>query len=678
MSKEIQEFIEKLKDWRSNFPIQDYDYTKYNCEIADIFQYADCDVVKTVDYIIALQEKIYKDEKMILHHPFNNEIKLQAIRNFSLCPERKDEEFANYIFLIDCNNKHPMIIVQIHNFFDYIITNQSVIKFKNTFDCDSWVISQIYNIISKSSFAELMFCKNKTFFYFNQYRPLHYFFEMLYSSLILFNKQKKFQYINTGKEFFIPKNFTPISNDKYVLVRPLCVVNFNKDYVLKFAFQESLEDCDVLVKKDKLKQEYDLIIWLGLPGERRSWIEQIEGFANILKHCNKYFKKIKVYIDGMTGWDGKIVDFPENKILFNKIINTTRELFLQEYNKNIIFTFEELQKLVDISTENEEKIIVFKSLAGYDYRTKICYCRDCDIVISDSGTSGFVPFIFYKKPGIIFCGHLSHIDYACNVLVSNRQFQKVTDREMFIQFNKTSYFNFSFHLSYEHIYNLAAEVLEELSAVGKLKVKNLKMHRLDVPPVELIAKQYELEQKLNIKFSIENVALFSELEKKIDTLALNNTAIINNANNTTLLIQNKDQYIHNLEQNIQNLNHQILFKTAKARIQNHLSYKLGQALIINSKSILGYIRMPYVLSYIKDKHRQEQKAYEEKIKDNPNLALPPLETYPDYNEALKEKECFTYKLGEALIKADKEWYKAGYVKFYFKDVPRLKREFGKR
>ncbi|WP_261665688.1 hypothetical protein, partial [Campylobacter sp. BCW_4332] len=75
--------------------------------------------------------------------------------------------------------------------------------------------------------------------------------------------------------------------------------------------------------------------------------------------------------------------------------------------------------------------------------------------------------------------------------------------------------------------------------------------------------------------------------------------------------------------------------SAKARIQNHLSYKLGQTLIENSKSILGYIRMPYVLSYIKDKHKFEQKAYEEKIKENPNLALPPLETYPDYNEALK-------------------------------------------
>ncbi|MFB1646730.1 sugar transferase, partial [Campylobacter sp. MRC_CM1] len=85
--------------------------------------------------------------------------------------------------------------------------------------------------------------------------------------------------------------------------------------------------------------------------------------------------------------------------------------------------------------------------------------------------------------------------------------------------------------------------------------------------------------------------------------------------------------------------------SAKARIQNQLSYKLGQAMIENSKSILGYIRMPYVLSYIKDKHKQEQKIYQEKIKKDPSLKLPPLESYPDYNEALKFKEHLSYKLG---------------------------------
>ncbi|EOI3219988.1 hypothetical protein ACMHJR_000671 [Campylobacter jejuni] len=99
--------------------------------------------------------------------------------------------------------------------------------------------------------------------------------------------------------------------------------------------------------------------------------------------------------------------------------------------------------------------------------------------------------------------------------------------------------------------------------------------------------------------------------------------------------------------------------SAKVRIQNQLSYKLGQAMIVNSKSILGYIRMPFVLSYIYDKHKQEQKIYQEKIKKDSSLILPPLESYPDYKEALKEKECFTYKLGQELIKANKNWYGGG-------------------
>ncbi|MBQ8608633.1 MAG: hypothetical protein IJ414_00630, partial [Campylobacter sp.] len=96
------------------------------------------------------------------------------------------------------------------------------------------------------------------------------------------------------------------------------------------------------------------------------------------------------------------------------------------------------------------------------------------------------------------------------------------------------------------------------------------------------------------------------------------------------------------------------------------------AMIENSKSIWGYIRMPYVLSYIKDMHKKEQIAYNEKIKANPNLKLPPLESYPDYKEALKEKECLTYKLGEAMIEASKNWYKGGYIKLLL-DIKKLKK-----
>lgn len=125
-----------------------------------------------------------------------------------------------------------------------------------------------------------------------------------------------------------------------------------------------------------------------------------------------------------------------------------------------------------------------------------------------------------------------------------------------------------------------------------------------------------------------------------------------------------------------NINQQVI-SAAKSRIHNQLSYKLGSAMIANSKSLWGYIRMPYVLSYIKDMHKKEQIAYNEKIKANPNLKLPPLESYPDYKEALKEKECLTYKLGKAMIEADKSPLKLGYLTIWFK-CKKIKRECRKK
>ncbi|EOD7267543.1 hypothetical protein ACJ5EZ_001190 [Campylobacter coli] len=163
-----------------------------------------------------------------------------------------------------------------------------------------------------------------------------------------------------------------------------------------------------------------------------------------------------------------------------------------------------------------------------------------------------------------------------------------------------------------------------------------------------------------------NNTLNKTIQEK-DIIINSNTNQIDQLQNN---IKEKIKQLHILQNNIQEkstqlnqlqskLSFQTKYGTAKIRIQNQLSYKLGQAMIVNSKSFLGYIRMPFVLSYIKDKHKQEQKNYQEKIKKDPSLKLPPLESYPDYQEALKEKECFTYKLGEALIRANNNWYGGG-------------------
>ncbi|HED7547257.1 TPA: sugar transferase, partial [Campylobacter jejuni] len=197
-----------------------------------------------------------------------------------------------------------------------------------------------------------------------------------------------------------------------------------------------------------------------------------------------------------------------------------------------------------------------------------------------------------------------------------------------------------------------------------------------IPPIELYKEI--IDEYCSIMDPVKLAPLQKQIKEKdniISTLNQEKTTLQNELNSFPIKKQRLE--LANLEQDLiikkleskklakslgikmSIINPKITFiqaNSAKARIQNHLSYKLGQALIANSKSILGYIRIPYVLSYIKDKHKFEQKAYEEKIKENPNLALPPLETYPDYNEALKEKECFTYKLGEALMQANKNWY----------------------
>ncbi|EOH4415568.1 glycosyltransferase family 2 protein, partial [Campylobacter coli] len=90
---------------------------------------------------------------------------------------------------------------------------------------------------------------------------------------------------------------------------------------------------------------------------------------------------------------------------------------------------------------------------------------------------------------------------------------------------------------------------------------------------------------------------------------------------------------------------------ALLRIQNQLSYKLGQALITNSKSVSGFLSLPFIILSIVISHKQEQKAYKSRIKKNPNLVLPPLSSYDDYDEALKIKNYFSYRLGQEFIKA---------------------------
>ncbi|MGJ9042743.1 alpha-2,3-sialyltransferase, partial [Campylobacter coli] len=210
---------------------------------------------------------------------------------------------------------------------------------------------------------------------------------------------------------------------------------------------------------------------------------------------------------------------------------------------------------------------------------------------------------------------------------------------------------------------------------------------------QVVANQTTQIQNLNNTLSTKTQELTSKTTqiKELNQVVANQTTQIQNLNNTlNKTIKEKDLVINsginqinqlqnNMQEKITQLN-QLQFRlsfqsqhgTAKQRIQNQLSYKLGQTMIINSKNIFGILFMPvYIISTLLS-HKQEQKIYQEKIKKDPSLKLPPLESYPDYKEALKFKNHLSYKLGQALIKANKTWYKGGYVKVIF-EIRKLKK-----
>ncbi|MCR8706008.1 hypothetical protein CAMP5121_08045, partial [Campylobacter sp. 2352 PW] len=121
------------------------------------------------------------------------------------------------------------------------------------------------------------------------------------------------------------------------------------------------------------------------------------------------------------------------------------------------------------------------------------------------------------------------------------------------------------------------------------------------------------------------------------------------------------------------LNDSIYF-SAKSRIKNHLAYQFGLAMIDCSRNILGYVKMPFVLFKVFKQYQNKKKEYYKKISENPKLVLPKIKEYADYQEAIRLKESITYRLGQALIQANKTWYGGGYVRLLF-EIRKLKREY---
>ena len=115
----MKKFIKKLKNWENNFEVKDYEYTKYHCEIAQIYQES-ANGHHTQECLETWKD-IYSKEYFELHHPVYNHIQTRVIANF-LHPNFH----LNYIFFADKSMKYLWLSLQIHGICDCFITQEAV------------------------------------------------------------------------------------------------------------------------------------------------------------------------------------------------------------------------------------------------------------------------------------------------------------------------------------------------------------------------------------------------------------------------------------------------------------------------------------------------------------------------------------------------------------------------
>ncbi len=82
---------------------------------------------------------------------------------------------------------------------------------------------------------------------------------------------------------------------------------------------------------------------------------------------------------------------------------------------------------------------------------------------------------------------------------------------------------------------------------------------------------------------------------------------------------------------------------AAERVQQQLSYRLGAAMIANSRSLGGCIKMPFSLIGV-------TRAYRADLRAKANLKLPPIHAYADAHDAERYRQHLSFQLGQTMLK----------------------------
>lgn len=467
MSKEIESFLAKLEHWKENFEVKNFD-TAGDDELNQIVA---MQRNKDVDGLLKVWERKLDQDYFELPHPEHDAIISRAIRSFSIGEN-------NFILMLDSENRYPWIIGQRWSFIELMITEcciYELYKHIPTF--------QTFKEVSllKDKFRGAVFGDVNYAAIVSKTTPFHFFYDK-FKYLLRFNAfhsdcrlEYPFFTLSSDKKY---GEESAVSSNEKVYLHPSLVQNLlagqesNKavkklnEEMERFVYNESLKDF-IQTKNDR----GCLKLWYGITGQKRSWLQQIDGAENIIKKLLSHFNEIELFVDGMTAPEGNTIRDADDEAVLKQIENRL---------------------------EGQCRI---QSLIGQDYRHKIRICSTVDLFIANAGTGCMVPLRFCKKPGVLHSNSKLFTfpdEYSSTV----KKFKKKYVIDVVEQGRESSRFA-SYHTPWQHIFNLTAEILNQ--------TKGTNIQPLEVPPVEEVAKAYEAKEQAKKK----KMMAFSALKNRV-------------------------------------------------------------------------------------------------------------------------------------------------------------------
>lgn len=405
---------------------------------------------------------------------------------------------AHYLLMKSDIENNYWIIVQAQSFIDCIILpNRAYYIFDRTLGENA--ISGLKDVLEM--FETLRFSPGKfSGMHLDSARPYHYFYDNLKSLVFLKDKLDKAvfnKYSHSIQNSFwdissIVSNFTVADKSKVYLKPSLISQNVSNASNSEWS-KSAMEGMEhMLIKQNSNanvpclsdKKKYELTLWVGVTGQKRSWIEQVTGYSSVINQLYYYFPKMLVVVDGYTATHGKKDVVPEDMEVFNKIKARCK------------------------------KDVDFVNIIGRDYSYKINICNQVDFFISNAGTGSMIPLRLSQKSGVLHSNH-SIYTFPDDYKARGQDVRKVGDasvKEERLNNEPTMFVNY--HISWKEIYNLLIAIINNqwnmvIKALPVTEEDN-KLNQIDgLTAIKIVNKR--LQEKSILRNDAQLVEVLKEL-----------------------------------------------------------------------------------------------------------------------------------------------------------------------